>query len=94
MEVVVKLKKKATARSFTQFHKDGSIWAKGKTIDDTPTGYWEWFRVDGTKLRSGFFTDGKQTGLWITYDRKGKTYKTTDMDKKKMVKKSSPACGK
>jgi len=34
-------------------HKDGSIKAKGCTINGVLTGYWEWFRKDGTKMRSG-----------------------------------------
>jgi hypothetical protein len=34
-------------------HKDGSINAKGFTIDGVRTGYWEWFRKDRTKKRSG-----------------------------------------
>ncbi len=65
-----------------QYHKDGSIWAKGNTIDAIPDGYWEWFRKDGTKLRSGYFQKGKQTGEWITYDKKGERYKVTSFDKK------------
>ena len=37
-------------------HRDGSIWARGeKTADGVLTGYWEWFRKDGTKMRSGYF---------------------------------------
>ncbi len=51
-------------------HKDGSIWAKGKMVDGVPTGYWEWFRKDGTKMRSGHFEKGQQVGEWITYDKK------------------------
>ena len=42
-----------------------------------PTGYWEWFRKDGTKLRSGYFDGGEQTGEWTTYDRRGQVYKVT-----------------
>jgi len=41
------------------------------------TGYWEWFRKDGTKLRSGHFENGEQTGEWTTYDKNGKVYKVT-----------------
>ena len=48
-------------------------------VDDPLTGYWEWFRKDGTKLRSGYFKDGKQVGEWTTYDTKGKVYKVTKM---------------
>ena len=43
-----------------QYHKDGTIWAKGKMANGVPTGYWEWFRKDGTKLRSGYFMNGEQ----------------------------------
>jgi antitoxin component YwqK of YwqJK toxin-antitoxin module len=46
-------------------------------------GYWEWFRKDGTKMRSGYFRLGKQVGEWTTYDKKGKAVKVTNFDKKK-----------
>ncbi len=61
-----------------EYHKDGSIWAKGNMIDDECDGYWEWFRKDGTKMRSGYFKMGKQIGKWTTYDKSGKEYKITD----------------
>jgi antitoxin component YwqK of YwqJK toxin-antitoxin module len=60
-------------------HKDGSIKAWGHVIDDVLTGYWEWFRKDGSKMRSGYFNDGKQVGQWTTYDAKGKVVKVTKM---------------
>jgi antitoxin component YwqK of YwqJK toxin-antitoxin module len=60
-------------------HKDGSVKAKGCTINGALTGYWEWFRKDGTKMRSGYFEDGKQTGEWTTYDAGGKVVKVTKM---------------
>jgi antitoxin component YwqK of YwqJK toxin-antitoxin module len=43
------------------------------------TGYWEWFRKDGSKMRSGYFEDSKQLGEWTTYDAKGKVAKVTKM---------------
>jgi antitoxin component YwqK of YwqJK toxin-antitoxin module len=58
-------------------HKDGSIRAKGMKAGDVLTGYWEWFRKDGTKLRSGYFDNGEQIGEWKTYDQKGEVYKVT-----------------
>lgn len=64
--------------AFTQYHKDGSLWAKGQVIGNVPTGYWEWFRKDGTILRSGHFREGIQVGKWTTYDRHGAVYKVTD----------------
>jgi antitoxin component YwqK of YwqJK toxin-antitoxin module len=60
-------------------HRDGSIKAKGCTLNGVLTGYWEWFRKDGTKMRSGYFENGKQTGEWTTYDAKGKVVKITKM---------------
>jgi hypothetical protein len=62
---------------FEKRHRDGSLWARGQTLDDLPTGYWEWFRKDGTKLRSGWFERGEQVGEWTTYDRAGEVYKVT-----------------
>jgi antitoxin component YwqK of YwqJK toxin-antitoxin module len=60
-------------------HKDGSIRAKGHVLDGVLSGYWEWFRKDGTRLRSGHFNNGKQTGDWTTYDARGRVYKVTKM---------------
>ncbi|MBL8904555.1 MAG: hypothetical protein KBF54_14100 [Rhizobiales bacterium] len=62
-----------------QNHKDGSLWARGQTLDGLATGYWEWFRKDGTRLRSGYFEAGAQVGKWTTYDKKGDVYKVTIM---------------
>jgi antitoxin component YwqK of YwqJK toxin-antitoxin module len=62
-----------------EYHKDGSIWARGQMQDEVPIGYWEWFRKDGTIMRSGSFLAGKQVGEWITYDREGKVHKVTKM---------------
>jgi antitoxin component YwqK of YwqJK toxin-antitoxin module len=67
----------ARRRRHTEYHKDGSIWARGQTLGGVPTGYWEWFRKDGTLLRSGTFRNGVQVGEWTTYDRTGKVYKVT-----------------
>lgn len=64
---------------FEKRHKGGSLWAQGQTLDDLPTGYWEWFRKDGTRLRSGHFDKGEQVGEWTTYDSAGHVYKVTLM---------------
>jgi antitoxin component YwqK of YwqJK toxin-antitoxin module len=60
-------------------YKDGSIRAKGHVLDGVLSGYWEWFRKDGTRLRSGHFDNGKQIGDWTTYDARGRVYKVTKM---------------
>jgi antitoxin component YwqK of YwqJK toxin-antitoxin module len=51
-------------------------------INGVMTGYWEWFRKDGTKMRSGYFENGDQVGQWTTYDKNGKVVKVTTMKAK------------
>jgi antitoxin component YwqK of YwqJK toxin-antitoxin module len=63
-------------------HQDGSLWAKGQVLAGKMHGYWEWFRKDGTRLRSGHFDRDTQCGEWITYDRQGKVHKVTQMKSK------------
>ena len=63
-----------------EHHRDGSVRARGPVVDGQPDGYWEWFRLDGTMLRSGTFDRGRQTGEWTTYDRSGAPYKVTAME--------------
>ncbi len=69
----------SAAREHIQFHRDGTIWARGWMLGEMQTGYWEWFRKDGTRLRSGHFVEGRQVGEWTTYDREGQVYKVTVM---------------
>ena len=69
--------KKKSPQEHIEYHKDGSIWARGQKADGVLVGYWEWFRKDGTKMRSGHFENGEQTGEWITYDKGGQIYKTS-----------------
>jgi antitoxin component YwqK of YwqJK toxin-antitoxin module len=45
--------------------------------DGEMDGYWEWFRLDGTIMRSGSFDCGRQIGTWTTYDRSGAPHKET-----------------
>ncbi len=67
--------KQTKPKEHVQYHRDGSIWARGQMLGDVACGYWEWFRKDGTRMRSGYFEAGKQTGRWTTYDRQGEIYK-------------------
>ena len=48
-------------------------------LGDNPEDYWQWFRRDGTIMRSGYFKNGRQTGEWTTYNTKGKVYKVDEM---------------
>jgi len=75
----IKPKKSEIVRGFTiKYHANGkTIWSKGKMKDDKPNGYWEWYRPDGTRKRSGTFKSGEPVGTWTTYDTTGKVYKVT-----------------
>jgi len=66
-----------SAKKHIEYHRDGSICAIGHKADGVLVGYWEWFRKDGTKMRSGFFDDCEQIGEWSTYDKNGQVYKVT-----------------
>jgi len=74
--------RKPVAKAHVHYHKDGSVWAKGRTIGGVPTGYWEWFRKDGSRMRSGTFKGGQQAGTWTTYDKNGDVVKVTTMKAK------------
>jgi len=68
-----------TRGEFIERHGDGSIRARGQVEGTIAVGYREWYRRDGTRLRSGYFDDGRQVGEWTTYDRDGDVYKVIDM---------------
>ncbi len=71
--------KKKISNTYKHYHKDGSLWAEGKTVGDKMDGLWKWFRKDGTKMRSGHFKRGRQTGKWTTYNKTGEIVKVTDL---------------
>lgn len=72
-------KKSEIIDGFTiKYHANGTtIWSKGKMIDGNPEGYWEWYRLNGTLKRSGYFEKGEPVGEWITYDDLGNVYKVS-----------------
>ncbi len=80
---------RAKKEKYVKRHADGTVWAKGTMVNGVMDGYFEWFRKDGTKLRSGYFKNGLQTGEWTTYDAKGQPYKVTDLTGKEAVPKMS-----
>ena len=60
------------------FYQNGNPRYKGKLKDSKMHGYWEFFRKDGTLMRSGSFHLGNQVGVWTTYDQTGHPHKETD----------------
>lgn len=59
-------------------NKDGSVTARGFELDGELHGSWEWFRQDGSLMRSGEFDRGQQVGVWRTWDRAGRLVKETE----------------
>jgi antitoxin component YwqK of YwqJK toxin-antitoxin module len=65
-----------------EYYDNSNVKARGSFAGGKLDGYWEWFRKDGSKLRSGYFKKGEQVGEWVTYDRQNQVYKVTNFDKK------------
>ena len=58
-------------------YANGSVKFRGANLDGRMHGPWEFFRTDGSLMRSGNFDRGKQIGVWRTYDRAGRVVKET-----------------
>ena len=70
-------------KPFIKRHRDGSLWAKGFLLNGKMEGYWEFYRLDGSRMGSGSFTQSQKTGDWTTYDRNGRVVRVTNFNKKK-----------
>lgn len=64
---------------FLELYDNGVVKAKGKYRDKHMHGAWTFYRLDGTLMRSGSFANGKQVGVWTTYDRSGEPHRSTVM---------------
>jgi antitoxin component YwqK of YwqJK toxin-antitoxin module len=58
-------------------YANGNVRYRGTRLDGEMHGKWEFFRRDGSLMRSGQFDRGKQIGTWRTFDRSGKVVKET-----------------
>jgi antitoxin component YwqK of YwqJK toxin-antitoxin module len=58
-------------------YSTGSVKEQGFRLDGAPHGAWEWFRRDGSLMRTGTFDRGRQVGTWRTYERSGRLVKET-----------------
>ena len=61
-----------------EFYDNGFLKCRGRMKDGRMHGAWEFFRRDGSPLRSGRFNRGDQVGLWTTFDRAGAPHRVTD----------------
>ena len=58
--------------------ESGIVKMQGFRLDGEMDGAWEWYRTDGTVMRTGEFDRGRQVGIWRTFDRSGRLVKETD----------------
>lgn len=54
------------------FYENGLPRFKGEYLKGAMHGPWEFFRKDGSLMRSGEFNQAIQIGIWRTFDRAGK----------------------
>lgn len=62
-------------------YANGAVQARGSRLDGELHGPWEWFRKDGTLMRTGHFERSRQTGIWRTFERSGRLVKETDFSR-------------
>ena len=51
---------------------------KGEYLSGEMHGYWEFYRKDGSLMRSGTFNEEVQVGVWKTFARDGSLVKETN----------------
>ncbi|NBU22356.1 MAG: hypothetical protein EBS38_00305 [Actinobacteria bacterium] len=59
------------SKEISPFYENGLPRFRGEYQSGEMHGYWEFYRKDGSIMRSGSFEQGRQTGVWKTYDRSG-----------------------
>jgi antitoxin component YwqK of YwqJK toxin-antitoxin module len=58
-------------KELSPFYKNGLPRFRGEYLEGEMHGPWEFFRLDGSLMRSGEFDRGRQVGIWRTYSRTG-----------------------
>jgi len=61
------------------YYATGALQSRGFTLDGEMHGAWEFFRKDGSVMRTGEFDRGQQIGIWRTFARR--LVKETDFSK-------------
>jgi antitoxin component YwqK of YwqJK toxin-antitoxin module len=61
-----------------EHYANGVVKMKGSHLDGEMHGAWEFYRTDGSLMRTGQFDRGRQIGVWRTLDRSGHLVKDTD----------------
>ena len=59
------------------YYGSGAIQSRGFRLDGEMHGTWDFFRKDGSVMRTGQFDRGRQVGVWRTFDRSGRLVRET-----------------
>lgn len=70
------------AHDTTNHYATGQVQSTGQMLDGEMHGEWQFFRKDGSVMRTGWFDRGRQTGIWRTYERSGRLVSETDFSSK------------
>jgi len=62
------------------YYDNGVLSFRGNYKGSKMHGKWEFFRRDGSVMRTGGFRDGTQVGTWRTWDKAGRVVKETTFD--------------
>ena len=65
------------------YYSTGALQSRGFTLDGEMHGAWEFYRKDGSVMRTGEFDRGRQVGIWRTFDRSGRLVKETDFSNRR-----------
>lgn len=60
------------SKEISPFYENGLPRFRGEYLDGEMHGHWEFYRKDGSLMRSGDFDKGDQVGTWRTFDRSGR----------------------
>lgn len=58
-------------KELSPFYENGLPRFKGEYLGAEMQGSWEFYRKDGSLMRTGEFDRGRQVGTWRTFDRAG-----------------------
>ena len=66
----------------TNHYASGQVQSIGQMLEGEMHGEWQFFRKDGSVMRTGSFDRGRQTGIWRTYERSGRLVSETNFSTK------------
>jgi uncharacterized protein len=71
--------------TWTEFHEDGSVSAKGEMKEGQRNGLWIFYYPNGKTESEGNYENGEQIGKWKFYNRWGSLNEVVDFDREKNI---------